>query len=65
LGGQLPREQAFFGPVDARELVSTITEENLRSVLRDPQPGQRGFNPAEYSDIVARISKDSAHCWQT
>jgi hypothetical protein len=65
LGGQLPREHAFFGPAELRELVSTMTDEKLRSVFRDPQPGQRGFNPAEYSEIDARISNVVLHCWQT
>ena len=65
MGGHCPLEHALFGLPEPRELVSTVTEERLRSVSLDPQSGQWGFNPAEYSEILARITNAVSQFRQT
>jgi len=45
--------------------VNTLTEVNVRIAFLEPQCGQRGSSPCEYSAIEARTSKGAPQSWQT
>lgn len=58
LGGQEPpHPQLLDGLAPARDAVSTVTDDKIRSVRLEPHSVQRAARPSEYCEILARMAK--------